>query len=240
MQSPSGTVETTLSVKVSLEEGTIDWFMAFPDPNVPKAYSPQIGISGDATGTQFENPTNRRIPERIRSPFDITFQTGTLVAFPNPGGGAILEVLNAQATVGGKPLPGATAITEFELVGGADPYFTNVDPSQNNVFYLSEDLRLFTATPAINPTPVSGAPAFTDDNISGAFSYIPRRPGVPQRSEQPLHRRCEHSVQLRRHSPARRRARWRLFGHAAYSSPLPLPPDFQQLRVRTAPRDLGR
>jgi hypothetical protein len=91
LQSPSGTVETTLSVKVSLEEGTIDWFMPFPDPNVQKAYSPQIGISGDATGTQFENPTNRRIPERIRSPFDITFQTGTLVAFPNPGGGAILD-----------------------------------------------------------------------------------------------------------------------------------------------------
>jgi hypothetical protein len=67
------------------------------------------------------------------------------------------------------PSPGATAITEFELVGGADPYFTNVDPSQNNVFYLRQNLRLFTATPRSTPLPSAVPPAFTDDSISGAF-----------------------------------------------------------------------
>jgi hypothetical protein len=81
-------------------------------------------------------------------------------------------VLNAQATVGGNPLPGASAATEFELVGGADPYFTNVDPSQNNVFYLSQDLRVFMATPGLNATPVAGAPAFNTDTVAGAYSYI--------------------------------------------------------------------
>ena len=34
------------------------------------------------------------------------------------------------------------------MTAGADPYFTNIDPSQNNVFWLSQDLRVFKATPA--------------------------------------------------------------------------------------------
>jgi hypothetical protein len=133
---------------------------------------PQIGITENAVGTEFEDPANTRIPQRIRFPFDITFQTGTLAVFPAPGAGPALELLNAQATVGGNPLPGASAVTEFELVGGADPYFTNVDPGQGNVFYLSQDLRVFTATPGINNAPIAGAPAFNTDSIAGAYSYI--------------------------------------------------------------------
>ena len=133
---------------------------------------PQIAITGNAVGTEFEDPTNTRIPQRIRFPFDIVFRAGTLAAFPAPGAGPALEVLNAQATVGGNPLPGASAITEFELVGGADPYFTNVDPAQDNVFWLSQDLRVFTATPGMNRTPVAGAPAFTNDSVAGAYGYI--------------------------------------------------------------------
>ncbi|MGF6600669.1 hypothetical protein P3T23_005408 [Paraburkholderia sp. GAS448] len=133
---------------------------------------PLIGIAEDVAGPQFEDPTNVKIPQRIRFPFDITFQTAALAAFPNPGGGPAFEVLNAQATVGGNPLAGASATTEFELVGGADPYFTNVDPAHENVFYLSQDLRVFTATPGVNPAPVAGAPAFASDSFAGAYSYM--------------------------------------------------------------------
>jgi hypothetical protein len=133
---------------------------------------PQIGITRNAVGTDFEDPTNTRIPQRIRLPFDITFQNGTLAAFPAPGAGPALKVLNAQATVGGNPLRGASAVTEFELVGGADPYFTNVDPGQDNVFWLSQDLRVFTATPGINNRPIAGGPGFNGDSIAGAYSYI--------------------------------------------------------------------
>lgn len=133
---------------------------------------PQIGIVENAVGTEFEDLSNTRIPQRIRFPYDITFQNGTLAAFPAPGAGPALEVLNAQATLGGNPLPGASAVTEFELVGGADPYFTNVDPGQNNVFWLSQDLRVFTATPGMNNAPVVGAPSFNNDSVSGAYGYI--------------------------------------------------------------------
>src|SRR2546430_6249272 len=54
----------------------------------------------------------------------------------------------------GNKVPGTDASTLFELVAGADPYFTNVDPTQNNVFYLSQDLRVFTSTPGQNTIPV--------------------------------------------------------------------------------------
>ena len=57
-------------------------------------------------------------------------------------------------------------------MGGADPYYTNVDPGQGNVFYLSQDLRVFTATPAIDATPVAGGPTFGGDSIGGAYQYI--------------------------------------------------------------------
>src|SRR5271155_5140893 len=91
---------------------------------------------------------------------------------PNSASPAIFEVLNAQVNRAGGPLPGASAITEFELVGGADPYFTNVDPTQDNVFWLSQDLRVFTATPGMNANPVPGAPSFGNDSIGGAYAYI--------------------------------------------------------------------
>jgi hypothetical protein len=91
----------------------------------------------DAAGTEFEDLGNVRIPQRIRFPFDVIFANSTLNAFPAAGAAAIFEVLNAQLNRAGGPLPDASAITEFELVGGADPYFTNVDPTQDNVFWLS-------------------------------------------------------------------------------------------------------
>jgi hypothetical protein len=133
---------------------------------------PGISIVNDSSGVQFEIPTNTRIPQRIRFPFDIRFTNATLNAFPNPGANPVEEVLNAIINVGGNPLPGAAALTEFELVSGADPYFTSVNPAQNNEFWLSQDLRVFTATPGINPAPVAGAPAFPSDSFAGAYSYI--------------------------------------------------------------------
>jgi hypothetical protein len=133
---------------------------------------PQISLTPDASGVAFEDLSNSKVPQRIRFPFDVRFTNATLAAFPNPGDNPIEEVLNAVINVGGKPLPGAAAVTEFELISGADPYFTNVNAAQNNDFWLSQDLRVFTATPGINPAPVTGAPAFPSDSIAGAHSYI--------------------------------------------------------------------
>jgi len=146
--------------------------IAAPALSGPFKNLPNISIVENSAGTEFEDSGDTRGPQRIRFPYDVIFQNGTLAAFPASGAGPSLEVLNAQANRGTNALPGASAVTEFELVGGADPYFTNVDPGQGNVFYLSQDLRVFIATPGQNPSPVPGAPAFGSDSVGGAYGYI--------------------------------------------------------------------
>ena len=118
----------------------------------------------------FENAANPQTPQRIRIPFDIKFTNAALADFP--GAGSQTYELDASLKIGGSKVPGSDTSTRFELLAGADPYFTNIDPAQNNVFYLSQDLRVFTATPGKNPTPVPGAPAFTVDNSAGAYQYM--------------------------------------------------------------------
>ncbi|MEO8561339.1 MAG: hypothetical protein ABI601_04640 [bacterium] len=131
---------------------------------------PGLTLPSNSSGVQFET-TNANIPQRIRFPFDIAFTNATLPSFPAAGAGPTFDVLNAVARVGGNPLPGATASTEFELVSGADPYFTDIDPAQNNEFWLSRDLRVFTGTPGFNATPVAGGPVLAD-SVAGAYAYI--------------------------------------------------------------------
>jgi hypothetical protein len=133
---------------------------------------PGISLTLNSSGIQFETPTDTGIPQRIRYPFDIQFTNATLGIFPNPGNAPNQEILNAIVNVSGNPLRGAAAVTEFELISGADPYFTDIDPVQNNTFWLSRDLRVFTAVPGINPNPVVGAPAFSSDSFAGGYSYI--------------------------------------------------------------------
>lgn len=128
-----------------------------------------VTISLNNSGPEYELPGDRYTPQRIRFPFDIRFATAALAAFPNPGDPPRQELLNAAMNIGGTNL---SALTLFELVAGANPYFTDVDPAQDNVFWLSQDLRIFTAAPAIFNTPVPGGPVFSSDTINGAYSYI--------------------------------------------------------------------
>jgi len=137
------------------------------EPVLSGAFKNLSGISLIAGSPEYERPGELNTPQRIRFPFDIRFTSSILAAFPSSG--VLQEPLSAAITIGGKSF---TAQTLFELVAGADPYFTDVDPAQNNVFWLSRDLRVFTATPGQNNVPVAGGPVFGSDNVSGAFSYI--------------------------------------------------------------------
>jgi hypothetical protein len=135
------------------------------------AFARLPGISlVQGTDIDFENPTHPGAPQRIRIPFDVKFTSAALADFPMAAS-ATYE-LDVNLTIGGTVVPGSSAATVFELVAGADPYFTNIDPAQNNVYYLSQDLRVFSATPALNNTPVPGGPAFGTDSSAGAFTYI--------------------------------------------------------------------
>jgi hypothetical protein len=46
MQTPNGSVEVALDVNASREQGTIDWFMTFPDGTIASAYS-RLVATGD-------------------------------------------------------------------------------------------------------------------------------------------------------------------------------------------------
>ncbi len=157
-----------------VEEFSMNSFNALgvtiPQPTGSFANIPGITISRSGTPIDFENPGNPNAPQRIRVAYDVRFTSTSLGTFP--GAGASTKELDAFLSIGGVVVSGSNASTIFELVAGADPYFTNVDPSQNNVFYLSQDLRVFTAVPGQNGVPVSAGPAFGPDSTAGAFSYI--------------------------------------------------------------------
>lgn len=136
------------------------------------SFASMPGVTISPGAPQFENAANSKAPQRVRIPFDITFTNGSLAAFPAPGSGPATKELDAFIRIGGKKVPGSDAATIFELVSGADPYFTNMDPAQNNVFWLSQDLRVFTATPGQNSVPVAGGPQFFGDSPGGAYQYV--------------------------------------------------------------------
>ena len=142
---------------------------AVPALSGPASGFTGISITPNVAGPEFELPGNQPVPQRVRFPFDITFSSSSLNSFPQPNGAPLQEVLDAAITILGTQFPAATVL---EFIAGADPYFTNVDPAQDNVFYLSEDLRVFTATPGLNNTPITGGPLFGADSVAGAYSYV--------------------------------------------------------------------
>jgi hypothetical protein len=159
----------------TIQQLTIDQ----PSMLTPTLAGPFDGINGisitpNGSGPIYELPGDLYTPQRILYPFDITFGSPALSAFPASGESA--EPLTAAITVGSA---NPNAETVFELVAGADPYFTNVDPSQNNAYYLSQDLRVFTITPeANNAMPIGNVPftfqtgSPTELDPAAAYTYI--------------------------------------------------------------------
>jgi len=123
-------------------------------------------------------------PQRILFPCGVNFG-----AMPDPGlfplppaTGPNVYPLTATISIQGQSLPLA-ATAAFELVGGADPYFSNTDQQAGNVFYLSQDLRVFTVTPGIYAAPIAGPASLgtpptlqdhdhTQLDTGGAYQYI--------------------------------------------------------------------
>lgn len=130
---------------------------------------PGVTISPNPRGVQFQSGVNDKTPQRIGIPYDITLSEPILSQFP--GTGSTQLSLSVSLVSGGNQVSGSSASTLFELLAGADPYFMNIDPNQGNLAYLSQDLRVFTGTPALNSVPITGGPSLTD-SVAGAFSYI--------------------------------------------------------------------
>ncbi len=110
-------------------------------------------------------------PLLVRIPFTVQFSQASTGSFPSSGSTAQL-LLSASIVINGAEY-GAEAV--FELTPGADPFFV-----KDEVFYLSQDLNVFTVTPGITNSPISidGAPVTfttsdpTTQNDTDAQNYI--------------------------------------------------------------------
>ncbi|MFZ1033351.1 MAG: hypothetical protein WAN72_15270 [Candidatus Acidiferrales bacterium] len=130
-----------------------------------------VQITANPAGPEFQNGVSAKSPQRIRIPFDITLSSAIMSQFPATGVSPELD-LSTSLTVGGVTVSGSNATMDFELIAAGDPYFTDIDPQQNNQPYLSQDLRVFGAVPMNNTVPFPGGPTFSDDSVNGAYTYI--------------------------------------------------------------------
>jgi len=106
-------------------------------------------------------------PQRIVFPCDVDFNPTTSPAiFPGSKASPTPITITATFTVASEPL---TASTVFLLTSGEDPYFLNINPSEGNAFWLSQDLRVFTVT----PTPEGGTNPFPPSSALGSLALYP-------------------------------------------------------------------
>jgi hypothetical protein len=132
------------------------------NPTGDAALFPDIHFT--RTHVEFENSSLPLVPQRIHFHYDVSFTTTSgFTTAPQ------VKELDSSITVSGTP---ANATTDFEFLGAENPYFSNVKPGVDNVPWLSDDLRVFTAIPRLAPVPVPGGPTFSTDSIDGARAYL--------------------------------------------------------------------
>jgi hypothetical protein len=150
----------------------------------PTIFSSESGITVAVVGgPEFEIATALNTPQRAFLPCSITFAASAINTianngiFPPPGSPPTptqVLLVASQVEVAGQILPAAE--TTLTLEPGADPFFANF--ANNGEFYLSQDLRVFTVTPGINPAPIDGVvslndgPDHTNWKTTAGYAYI--------------------------------------------------------------------
>ena len=154
---------------------------AVPIPKVAGALTLE-NVTVTVGAAQPELPSQTNTPQRILFPCSIEFPKSAIKSiagggvFPNPGQASFDLPLSALMSGLGQPL---SASMVFELTAGEDPSFANftsISADADNVFYLSNDLRVFTVTPGVNTTPVAGVAwpgtNFTSFDTASAYGYL--------------------------------------------------------------------
>jgi len=130
-------------------------------PTVEGSFATTPGVTVTVGAAMPELSAYPDTPQRILYPCTVDFAAASIASqsssgiFPNPGSSSDMLTVSCELTVLSTPLSASAAIV---LVAGADPFFVNINPALNNVFYLSQDIRVFTVTPGLNNTPISGMP----------------------------------------------------------------------------------
>lgn len=129
-------------------------------PATPSAPNPVLETPGDSTSIQ-----------RMRWSYDVIFQNPLQPSFPSQ------YLLNATFLMDGHQAPGGTQghsrdVVNFDLLAGADPYFSNIDIEDSSaVSYLSQDLRVCTVTAGGSALPNDlNAPVFSAGE--SPYTYI--------------------------------------------------------------------
>ncbi len=165
---------------LALDGYSIDTFNSFQVtiPNPTGAFANLAGVTVSltpATPTKpnpvYEDAGDTTTIQRIRFSYDVTFAKPLVTPFqPNANQYALTATFKtAGVTV---PAPNSQDTVNFELVPGADPYFSNIDTTDNNaVAWLSQDLRVCTVAKGASALPGdASAPAF--QNSQTPYDYI--------------------------------------------------------------------
>jgi hypothetical protein len=146
---------------------------------VPTVNSSSPGVTVAVGAPQWEIGSQPYTPQRVIFPCSLTFTspiatTASGGIFPAAGAAATVLLTAPSVTVAGQILPAASA--NLILDPGADPYFANF--GDNQYFYLSQDLRVFTVCPGIlaQSAPIDGlalkASTTTTWDTAAAYTYI--------------------------------------------------------------------
>jgi hypothetical protein len=127
--------------------------------------------TASAPNPVLENPGDNTVIQRMRWSYDVLFDIPLQPTFPSQ------YLLNANFLMSGnQPLGGTQGhsqdVVNFDLVAGADPRFSNIDPEDSQaVSYLSQDLRVCTVTAGNSVLPNDpNAPLFAGGQ--SGYSYI--------------------------------------------------------------------
>lgn len=141
----------------------------------------------------FTDAAHPNTAQRILIPCTVqSIPTGPASAFPQPGSPPMVLALEAQITV--NTTPSATPLFAealFELSAGEDPYFVNVDSAADNVFWLSQDLRVFQIVPGYHALPLPFGVPFDAtgtgyDYITSLLSHLNTTPAFTSGSSDPF------------------------------------------------------
>jgi Pro-kumamolisin, activation domain len=127
----------------------------------PKVQVSIDGVTVEVGAAQPEIKSQTSTPQRVLFPCTVSFSDAARATiseggvFPESGAppNPTTVALISSVKIDGRLL---SAESTVELEPGADPFFSNYDPSAQNPFCLSQDLRVFTVTPGVNSAPIDG------------------------------------------------------------------------------------